>query len=176
MIMRGITKAWQTTTRGFRLLRVELVADEPTTVHHFTIHGFSSYPAPNNPTLVFQPSGNADHLVALVGGYDPSGGAEGESVMWNEHGWAIWLKTERFYVKGPFGQRVNISNTTITLGSDADHPAVVRDGDATSMSDFHSWALEVTAACNAAVPASITVPTPSGSGTVTASSTKVFAE
>lgn len=170
MIVRGVVRAWQATERGFNTLTVSLMADEPPDVHHFQPYGLASVPPSGADAMVFQPSGNADHLIAIVAGRGPDLASK-ETAVWNGFGWAVKLLEEDVRIDKDDGTPIlQLTETRVDIGGLAGK-AVVRTGDTVSLDP--GWFGQVTAAVNGLAPASITA-TPSA--TVVASSVKVFAK
>lgn len=174
MITRGVVRTFAATTRGFNTVMVSLLADDPPEAHHFTIHGFASVPQAGADALVFQPSGNADHLVALVAGRGPTLNA-GESAMYNDHDWVLRLREQGLYLSHGSLQRLFISETQTTIGPDGVGPiAVARDDDPVLLNGaLITWLNSVASAAMAPV-----TPLAPGAlaGAIAATSTKVFAE
>lgn len=116
MVVRGVVRSWTRMERGFNQLMVSLLADDPPQVHHLMPYGFASTPPEGADALVFQPSGNADHLVAIVAGRGPDLDA-GETAVWNAFGWAVKLLESEIRVDKDGGEpRIKITSSLIHLG------------------------------------------------------------
>ena len=170
MVVRGVVRAWTAAERGFNTLTVSLMADEPSGVHHLQPYGFAAVPPAGTDALVFQPSGDANHLIAIAAGRGPSL-EEKESAVWNGFGWAVKLLEDAVQIDKDDGTPVlKMTETRVDLGGTAG-AAVVRDGDQVVFdSATLTWLNAV------AVAAGYLTPLASGTGTAFATSDKVFAE
>lgn len=131
MITRGIVRSSHSTTGFFRRLVLSLAADTPDDVDHFQVHGLDARPAANAHTLTFAVSGNAEHLVALVAGSSGLSLAEGETAIYNDHGWSIQLQEEGVKVVLNGVTRLLITEENIYLGNpnDLGLATIARQGD-----------------------------------------------
>ena len=116
MVTRGVLRSSAATGGFFRSLTVSAAADTPDDVDHFEVHGLASRPSAGAQALLFAAGGNAEHLVALIAGSSGLSLAEGETAVYNEHGWSMQLKEDSIDFVFDGEVKMRIEENTITLG------------------------------------------------------------